>query len=329
VDHVADIGADTEEVVRRYEGFAEHYAQGSSPAYAEIARELARDREVVELVLGLPAGSKRQPNLLLAAVRYLEGPVSSWEEFRAWLVEHWERVRAVVLERSTQTNEVRRLATMLPVLASLRGPLALVEVGASAGLCLYPDRYRYSYDGAAPIGPADSEVVLECATSRRVPVPTRVPEVAWRAGIDLDPLDVRDEDDVRWLQALIWPGEPERERRERLLGAVRVAAADPPLLVAGDLAEKLESVVAMAPSDATLVVMHSAVLPYLPPERVAAFVSVMDRVLGHWVANEGWRALPGTWSRIRPPVDTDFTLALDGRVVGYTGPHGETLAWAG
>ncbi|KOX15799.1 DUF2332 domain-containing protein [Nocardiopsis sp. NRRL B-16309] len=314
--------------MRRYEAFAVDYEQGSSPAYAEIARELARDRTVVELVCGLPEGNKRQPNLLLAAVRYLGGPVDTWAGFRAYVVEHWESVRAVVLERRTQTNEVRRLASMLPVLASLRGPLALVEVGASAGLCLYPDRYRYSFDGAAPIGPADSEVLLECATSGRVPVPERVPEVLWRAGIDLDPLDVRSEEDVRWLRALVWPGEAEQERVERLMGAVRVAAADPPLMVTGDLVEQVESVVRRAPAEATVVVMHSAVLPYLPQERARAFVQAMDRVLGHWVANEGWRSLPG-WPRVRPPGESGFTLALDGRVMGYTGEHGQSVAWAG
>ncbi|WP_304455152.1 DUF2332 domain-containing protein [Nocardiopsis sp. YSL2] len=328
MEHVAEIGTEAEAVVRRYEAFAAHCARGASPAYAEIARELARDRAVVELVCELPAGNKRQPNLLLASVRFLGGPVDSWAEFRSYLVEHWESVRAVVLERSTQTNEVRRLASVLPVLASLPGPLALVEVGASAGLCLYPDRYRYSFDGAAPIGPARSEVLLECATSGRVPVPDRVPEVVWRAGIDLHPLDVRSEEDVRWLQALIWPGGAGRERTERLMGAVGVAAADPPLMVAGDLVEQVEAVVRRAPSEATVVVMHSAVLPYLPKERVAAFVQAMDRVLGHWVANEGWRSLPG-WPRVRPPVEDDFTLALDGRVVGYTGEHGQSVTWSG
>ncbi|WP_312889527.1 DUF2332 domain-containing protein [Nocardiopsis aegyptia] len=325
---MVESGAQERAVAARYEAFAVHYEEGASPAYAEIARELARDRAVLDLVCALPEGNKRQPNLLLASVRYLGGPVESWARLRPWLVEHWESVRAVVLERSTQTNEVGRLACLLPVLASLPGPLALVEVGASAGLCLYPDRYRYSFDGAAPIGPAESGVVLECATSGRVPVPERVPEVVWRAGIDLNPLDVRREDDVRWLRALIWPGGAEGERTERLMGAVRVAAADPPLMVAGDLVEQVEAVVRRAPWEATVVVMHSAVLPYVPKDRVAAFVEAMGRLSGHWVANEGWRALP-EWARVRPPREDDFTLALDGRVVGYTGPHGRRVAWAG
>ena len=46
-----------------------------------------------------------------------------------------------------------------------------------------------------------------------VPLPGRVPDVAWRAGLDLNPLDVTSADDVRWLQCLLWPGETGRQER--------------------------------------------------------------------------------------------------------------------
>lgn len=46
-----------------------------------------------------------------------------------------------------------------------------------------------------------------------MPLPAGVPEVTWRAGLDLNPLDVADDDDVRWLERLIWPGEAGRVER--------------------------------------------------------------------------------------------------------------------
>lgn len=328
MEHVAAVDANVDSIVRQYRGFADGYAQDAAPAYARIARALAEDERVLELVASLPAGNKRQPNLLLGAVRFLGGPVGEWADFRAWLLGHWEAVRTVVLERYTQTNEVRRCATLLPVLSLLEGPLALVEVGASAGLCLYPDRYRYSFDGGAPIGPERSPVLLECATSGAVPVPERVPRVVWRAGIDLNPLDVRREEDVRWLEALIWPGPYEEQRRERLRAAARVAAAEPPLLVAGDLVEELGAVAARVPAGARLVVMHSAVLAYLDEASRDAFVEAVRGLDGHWVSNEGARVLPALEGP-RPRVDTDFALALDGCVVAFAGEHGQRLTWAG
>ena len=90
---------------------------------------------------------KRQPNLLFAAYRLIAGTPGGWPEFRERLGERRDEIEAVMLERRTQTNEPARCALMLPLLAALPQPLALLEVGASAGLCLLPDRYGYDYAG--------------------------------------------------------------------------------------------------------------------------------------------------------------------------------------
>ncbi|CAL9341610.1 hypothetical protein SUDANB121_00292 [Nocardiopsis dassonvillei] len=318
---------EAERVRSWYRRFAEHYEAGGAHSYARIVRALAGDEELVGLVLTLPEGNKRQPNLLLGAVRFLGGPVEGWAAFRSWLVEHWEPVRGVVLERMTQTNEVRRCAALLPVLAALEGPLGLVEVGSSAGLCLYPDLYAYSYDGAAPVGAAGSAVVLECSTSGGVPVPRGV-EVAWRAGVDLNPLDAADAGDVRWLESLIWPGVHERERRERLRAAASVvAAAGGAPIVAGDLVEGVADLVSRVPAGVTPVVFHGAVLTYLPLAERERFAELVRGLPGHWVSYEGWRVLP--WLEgARPPEPTHMTIAVDERVVAWAGEHGHHLAWA-
>ena len=70
----------------------------------------------------------------------------------------------------------------------------------------------------------------------------RLPELrlvsgVWRAGIDLNPLDVADPDDVHWLSCLVWPGEG--DRAERLAAAIELARQDPPPLVRGDLVDRL------------------------------------------------------------------------------------------
>ena len=66
---------------------------------------------------------------------------------RSRVLQDTETLRAVMLARSTQTNEHGRCAALLPVLAGLPEPLALLEVGASAGLCLLPDFYAYDMVG--------------------------------------------------------------------------------------------------------------------------------------------------------------------------------------
>ncbi len=103
---------------------------------------MAEDPEVLELLAMLPTG-KRQPNLVFAAARWHGSGTGPYDALRNTLLRRWEDGRATVLERSTQTNEVGRCATLLPSLARLPQPLALLEVGASAGLCLFHDRYSY------------------------------------------------------------------------------------------------------------------------------------------------------------------------------------------
>lgn len=310
-----------------------------SPTFHAWARGVADDPEVLALIDSLPA-PKRQPNLVLAAARWhgaLPGPYAALREV---LVGQWDAVRSTVLARATQTNEVGRCATLLPVLASLPGPLALLEVGASAGLCLQPDRYSYRFTGdrTAALDPIDgpSPVVLRCQVLGDAPLPTTLPEVGWRAGIDLHPLDVRDEDAVQWLETLVWP--EHHDRRVRLRAAVEVARRDPPTLVAGDLLEQLPDLVASVPDDLTLVVLHSAVVAYLSTEARDRFGELVGQLTsavgGHWLSNEGPRVLPGLAATAVGPPDpalgpAPFVLALDGRAVGWTQGHGRALQWLG
>jgi hypothetical protein len=201
--------------------------------------------------------------------------------------------------------------------------LALLEVGASAGLNLYPDRYSYSYDGHL-VG--SGEPLLECAATGLTP-PTRVPEVVWRAGLDLHPLDVTDPADVGWLDALIWP--EHGHRRSRLRAAAAVAAADPPLLIRGDAVADLPRLAARAPIDATLVVFHTSVLFYVSVQDRADFVGVVRELPGHWIANESPEVL--SYDDLPAPPDETLhnVLALDGRPLAWTRPHGQGLSWFG
>jgi hypothetical protein len=314
----------------RYRRFAEKEARGWSPCYEEWALGVAGDPELLALLDGLPE-SKRQPNLLFTAARYAGIPVGPFGSFRPVLLTRWSEVRDVMLAKRTQTNEPGRCAVLLPLLAALPQPLALIEVGASAGLCLYPDRYSYRYGDHPQLDPADgpSAAVLECAVSGPVPVPVpeKLPRVVWRAGIDLDPLDVRDHNDVRWLETLVWPEHD--HRRGRLAGAIEVARTEPPRIVTGDLNEKLTELAAAAPGDATLVIFHSAVLPYLDDERRTMFVTTVRGLDARWIANEGPGVFPVTAPPSPEPDRALFLLTLDGEPVAYSAGHGQSLHWLG
>ncbi|WP_344507198.1 DUF2332 domain-containing protein [Dactylosporangium maewongense] len=307
----------------RFTDFAAREARGVSPLYERLCHAIARDAEVVALLETVPE-PKRQPNLLLGVVRLLGGPVDDPGAFHDFTVANWAAVQTELRRRATQTNEAGRCALLLPVLAALPQPLALLEVGASAGLGLYPDRYRYRYNGGDVIG--EDGPVLDCTLTGTAP-PQRLPEVVWRAGIDLNPLDVTDPADVAWLEALIWP--EHQHRRDRLRAAAAVAAADPPVLRRGDLVDDLPGLAAQAPGGATVVVFHTSVLYQVPSARRLAFADVVRRLTGHWIAVEGADVLP--YGRI--PDEPDDTLhnvlALDGRPLAWTRAHGQAMTWFG
>jgi hypothetical protein len=312
-----------------YRRFAARQACGRSPLYEDLAKAVADDAELLAFLDELPR-EKRQPNLLLATVRYLAGVQACYESFRAVVLERRAEVAATMLARRTQTNEPARCATLLPALASLRQPLALLEVGASAGLCLLPDRYSYDY-GVVRIDGESGAPVVACRCLGQVPLPSRPVEVAWRAGIDLNPLDVTDPDDVRWLSCLLWPGEG--DRAERLAAAVDLARRDPPRLIRGDLIDQLAETAAGAPPQATLVVFHSAVLPYVRPSRWAEFARTVAGLGAIWLSQEGpdvMAELPG-FPRSLPDPDpgpAPFVLTRDeSQVLAYTDAHGTWIRW--
>jgi hypothetical protein len=311
----------------RYRAFAEVEARGMSGRYEAWAEGVATDAATIALIDELPA-AKRQPNLVFSSARFHGAPLVPYPIFRDWLHAHWVDVRATALTHATQTNEAARCALLLPALAGIEGPLALLEVGASGGLCLYPDRYTYRYSGHPQLDPGDgqSTVVLECEANGPVPVPSRLPEVVWRGGIDLNPLDVRRADDLAWLDALVWPEHD--DRRARLQAAAAIVAAHPPRIIAGDLNERVRELAAQAPAEATLVVFHTAVLMYVDEDGRAAFAETVRALPGHWLSVEGRSITPGI--RVRDDVEndsTDMVLALDGVQLAWAQPHGRGIRW--
>jgi hypothetical protein len=307
----------TDRIADGYRRFAEVDCVDRSPLYGELTAAVADDPEVLERLEGLPVG-KRQPNLLLASYRLICGMPSGWEEFHSGLAEHRTEIEAVMLARRTQTNEPARCALQLPLLAALPQPLALLEVGASAGLCLFPDRYGYDYDGhRIGAGPP----VLRCSPSGPVPLPSALPQIVWRAGLDLEPIDVFDAEKIRWLELLIWPGE--EYRLDTLHGALAVARADPPWIVEGDLTtDDLDALAAQAPQDATLVIFHTAVLMYVSRAGRAAFRERVSRLGATWIACEEPRFVD--IDEQRPGM---IAIARDGERVAWADGHATQLSW--
>lgn len=315
-------------VAARYRRFATDEAPGRSDLYGRWAGRVADDGALQQVIARLP-GMRRQPPLVFAVCRLLGSGDVDADTWAAWMLAHADAVVAECRVRSVQTNEPLRCAALLPALSLIEGPIALLEIGASAGLCLYPDRYSYRYIGASGeirLDPTDGPSTVELvATVRGDRMPqVRLPEIVWRAGIDLHPLDVRDPLDVAWLAGLVWPGET--GRAERVRAAAAIAATDPPTLHAGDAIEMMDAAAAAAPPEATLVVTTPGVLAHIP-RALRGEVIARARRAGRWITiddptlHDGWTGLDaGAWR-------DGFAVALDGDVVGAADPLGRWWEW--
>jgi len=236
------------------------------------------------------------------------------------------------LTRPPQTNEVGRAAPLVGALWHLQStaplPVRLFEMGASGGLNLLADRFRF--EGAGATGPADSPVVFENAWLGNVPATGPVLDVVERLGCDRDPVDASSDEGALTLTSYVWPDQA--ERLARLRGALALARANPVAVVrrsAADFVGGLET----KPGTWT-VLWHSVMWQYLDePERAAVSAS-LDR-LGSRAGGDGPLARIGFEPRrLAPGEDIGFVVTVRvwpggvERTLGRAPAHGPPVEWA-
>jgi len=263
----------------------------------------------------------------------------SYPYFRDFCLEHIADLRRLLPTARLQTNEVTRCANFLPVfeLVYQRGgcrPLALIEIGTSAGFNLSWDRYAYTYHATDntvyTIGDAASPVQINCTLQgASLPqLPETMPVVASRVGIDLMPLDCLKEQDVRWLRACIWP---EETWRYHLLDAVlAVAQQNPPRILSGDACDLLPNLLSAIPAEHTVCLYHSYALlqnPALVRERIFAQLAAHSSTRDLYRISLEWDQ-PNQWPTPRLEL---FTYQSGEQVcqerLANCDVHGGTMQW--
>lgn len=228
-------------------------------------------------------------------------------------------------DSAPQTNEVRRASAMIAgarvAATHFDLPLYLSELGASGGLNLMWDHYALDVGGVL-YGPTAPAITLAPDWTGPVP-PNFTPLVAARCGVDLNPLNPQNSDDLLRLTAYLWPDQPERLALTRAAARVMNAPID-----TGDAVDWLEDRLHTAPSGHLHLVQHSVAWQYFPPEvqkRGTALMEVVgakatrDRPLA-WLSMEadGGKGAAITL-RLWP---SDITLAL-----GRADFHGRWINW--
>jgi hypothetical protein len=291
---MSSVTSDPDALASLYRYMAESEFRGYCPIYERIALALANDHELLTRIAAAADGAKLVPVLLNAAVHdlvlgepdqelaqiYASGDGDPWPAYRRLVVERFDELVAVMRRRSIQTNEVGRAAVLLPALGRIHAqfarPLELIEIGCSAGLNLYLDRFHYAYSDGRSWGDPHSPVQLGCEVLGPTPPPVPHPSlpIARREGIDLDPVDVTDPADRRWLQACLWPQLP--ERAERLAAAIALAESDPPRIHRGDALDLIAEVIRAGDPDNVTVVFATWVLAYFPTDARVRLASILE-----------------------------------------------------
>jgi hypothetical protein len=235
--------------------------------------------------------------------------------FRRFCLAHARAIAAIIGGRSVNTNEVGRCAVLRLGYAEIARKLpaarfAVIEIGASAGLNLFWDIYRYEYaygPAGAPIVAANpvSTVRIGCAISGAARLPLRpddpfADQVVRRVGVELDPIGLDNPDDVAWLRALVWP--EQRERASRLDHAIAIAQAarhrSNISMWQGDGAALLPTIAAELADGEALCVVHSFTLNQFSSEARLA----LDRTLSDAAAKRNVLRLGLEWERRTAPV---------------------------
>lgn len=262
--------------------FSELEAQQSSPLYAYWSKKIAKDRELLTLIQSIP-GSQPKPNLFFASVQYLalkqNHPLKTYyslfDQSENYLEESYFYLKEFVRlneealvkcfqTKLVQTNELNRSSYLYPILSEIahetEKSLTLIEIGTSAGLLLNLDYYKYEIkerDQVLHFGNIESNVVVHAQNNGDPLTAIRPFEVRDRVGIDLNIVNLNEEEDYEWMQALIWP---EQQSRKELLRKVRTLNKNiPKKLYAGDFLQVIPSFLQNIDSSTQVVIFHTHV----------------------------------------------------------------------
>jgi hypothetical protein len=337
----------TADLATRLRTQARHCANLGSPFYAGLLQRAADDAAEGGPVAMVLAGHEADPpNSMLAlrlmgAVhrRVLEGRLPdlaasygrtdldpAWPAFRRALVDDAEALRPL-LDRPVQTNEVGRCAALLPgffAVARLTGmPLHLLEVGASAGLNLRWDRYRYR---AGDFSWGDAEA-LQIGFRLSGKIEAEPVTVAGRSGCDRSPIDSTSEEGRLTLLSFVWPDRV--DRMERLRAALELARQVPVAVERAAAAGWIRDRLAEPQPGVATVVFHSIVIQYLEPEEREEFVGLL-RSAGKAATVEA----PLAWLQMEPAGDhAEVRLTCwpggEETLLARAGYHGDPVEVAG
>lgn len=336
-----------EQISNLFRNFSIKECKGSSDLYEYLSLKISEDEEILALASHAQLGQPT-PNLLFGAVHYLllkgndhvlkkyygslvvnpeKNLEQAFQQFKEFCQLHREEIISILKNKLVQTNEVRRCAYLYPsfcyIFNKVQKPLALIEIGTSAGLQLFWDQYSYSYGTGEVYGNIHSNVHLksEIKGDNQPFFLQQSPPVVERIGLDLHINDLNSEEDYVWLRSLIWP--EHKERLEMFDNAAACLKEQAVKLIEGDGVSLLLEIAEQLPEDAVICVFHTHVANQIP-ENVKH--KLVDQIKEIGAKRDVFHLYNNMWDR-----DLHLDYFINGKeyreTVGETDGHARWFSW--
>ncbi|MEL3971506.1 DUF2332 domain-containing protein [Rossellomorea oryzaecorticis] len=331
-------------ISQRFKTFAEQECHQSSPLYEHLSHKIASDEELLFICTSCRKGQP-VPNLLFGAVHYLlmnysshslryyypslvEEPLpvtESFSHFKDFCLQNKQQLTHLLQTKLVQTNEVRRCAYLYPAFCYMyeraEKPLALIEIGTSAGLQLAWDQYQYQYNHQeTTFGNASSEVKVtsEIAGHTFPHLHSVPPPVSSRTGYDLH---INEEQDFPWLLALIWP--EHTERRDLFTSAAKMTKEVDIEFIEGDGVERFPDKINEITADNAICIFHTHVANQIPESSKRELQAKIKEIGKN---HDIFHLYNNMWDRLLH-LDCYINGIEERYVIGDTDGHGKWFQW--
>ncbi|OCA91010.1 hypothetical protein A8F94_03865 [Bacillus sp. FJAT-27225] len=331
-----------------FKTFAERECNNSSELYESLSMKISEDPHILELSSYASPGQP-VPNLLFGAVHYLllkgtdhplarfyasintnpRSPEAAFLSFKEFCSVHQEQIIELLQTKLVQTNEVRRCGYLFPAFSHIyeitHKPLALIEIGTSAGFQLLWDHYSYSYGTGEVYGSSESGVFIqsEIKGKGQLLFPDSAPPVKARYGVDLHMNDMGNQENSLWMKALIWP--EHHDRRALFEKAVHCMNKNQEKItfIEGDGVELLPNIAGRIPKEFTVVVFHTHVANQIPYDTKLKLLETIETIAVERDIFHLYNNIRDHYLRLDSFVDG----VNDHKLVAETDGHGRWFDW--
>ena len=342
-----------EKVQERFKLFAEQECKSSSEFYYDLSLKISKDDELSRMSSYASYGQPI-PNIFFGAVHYLvlknkncqlasyypsitkslKNPALPFDVFKDFCLNNESQIIELISTRIVQTNVVNRCSYLTPILSELinkgQKNACIMDIGASAGLNLNFDLYEYWTNGQKIFGDSSVKIEFETKDSAIIPI-LPINYSVRKIGIDQHLINPQNEDEKRWLNALIWSDHLERfNSMEKALELRQNGGIE---MFQASTVPQFEEIINGQRNDETLIVYATHTLYQFSQESRQDFFTMLDRIGKkrdfHFLSVESTRYLQEKYDSSQTVIElTSYASGMKNEeIIAETNGHGNWVRW--